>query len=241
MQEKVVPREVGGRICLPVLAGLGVGILAFIPDSVSASLVELFAPVVSSGFGWGLVALVVAMYAPSRSSAMTFAVGTLVLSTVTYYSLILVVSRRWQLGVESTGNGWMSHSGLASVAKAMGFWLFASVCGGIVLGVLAFAIRHNVARKSAIVTGLTLGLIGGEGAYGLFHALFIWEGPLNSFLWRKLYLALAQLLLTGTSLIVVVRVRKQDTKWPLLLVSFIVSLSAAAILWHLIAHVRQSL
>lgn len=241
MQGNAVHRKISDRTLLPIFAGMGVGILAFVPDLVSTPIAELLAPIVSSGFGWGLVALIVAMYARSRSSAIMYAIGTLVVSTVTYYSLILFVSRRWQLGAEQVGGGWTSHTGLISVVRATGFWLVASVCGGIVLGALAFAIRHDADRNSAIITGLTLGLVGGEGAYGLFHAIFIWEGPLNSFLWQKLYLALVQLLLTVMSLIVVVRIRKRDTQWPLLLASFMVSLSAAAVLWHLIAHVRQSL
>jgi hypothetical protein len=235
--------RLAGRMALvPLALGIGIGVAAFVPDIVDSSAAELLLPVVSSGFAWGLAALLAAAFANSRSTAILSGVGVLWLATITYYSLIVFVSRRWYHGVDSFEGGRFGQwSGLVSVARSAGVWLLASVCAGVLLGILAYAVRHGTARSGTISMGISFGLLAGRGVYHLFHITVLWVGPFDSFARGKLYLALIEVLLVVVSLAVVFWVRRKTTSPSLLALILVPSVVASAAAWYAIEMVRTVL
>ncbi|WP_431728064.1 hypothetical protein [Verrucosispora sp. TAA-831] len=215
---------------------------AFVPDTLEGSTSELLLPVVSSGFAWGLVALLSAMFADKRSTAILFGVGTLWLATITYYSLILFVSRRWYHAADSfEGSRFGQWAGLMSVARSAGVWLAASVCAGALMGVLAHVMRHGTARSSTISMGISFGLLAGRGVFHLFHITVLWVGPYDSFALSKLHSALIEVLLVVASLAIAVWIRRRTVHLPVLALTLVPAIVASAALWYAIEMIRPAL
>ncbi|XVU20674.1 hypothetical protein ACQPZJ_25740 [Actinoplanes sp. CA-054009] len=125
--------------------------LAFGADYIDGGAGYVMVSLTSSGFAWGLAALLVGHHARSARRAATAATTTLIIATAGYYLLILFVSRRWSGGTLVDGTSGDLY-GLRSVAIMAGFWLAGSAVAGPLLGLLGHAIRsqpRTAARTAA--------------------------------------------------------------------------------------------
>ncbi|WP_212816848.1 hypothetical protein [Polymorphospora rubra] len=223
------------------LAGVTLGAAAFVADEVPPAVAQFVTPLVSSGSAWGLVALVIGYVAWTYRSAAVVAVGVLALSTVTYYALILVVSQRWNAGVQpwEVDSAAVSLSGLASVARAMTFWLVASVGAGVFMGWLGQAVRRGTTRLQSIASGIAMGFLPGEGTYAIFQIVVLWGGPVDSFHWSRLLSAVVQVTLAVVVVSVLLWLRRRSISWWVFVVTAAASVVAGTTLWHLVASVRM--
>ena len=142
---------------------------------------------------------------------MLVGVGALIFAVTTYYVLVVFVGRRWNLGVDESGD---AMNGLMSVGRALGFWLAGAVAGGLVLGYLAHLLKLGSPRYCTIALGVSFGLLAGEAAYTVGSAAFFWAGPFDSFMSNKLQMALLQLVLATGALLVGIRLRRHSISWP---------------------------
>ncbi|MEV0610649.1 hypothetical protein AB0I61_30250 [Polymorphospora rubra] len=226
---------------LYALAGDTLGVAAFVADLVPPVVAQIVTPLVSSGTAWGLVALVVGYLAWSYRSAAVVGVAVLALSTVTYYALILFVSRRWTAGIQS----WDVDStgpvlaGLGSVARAMAFWLVASVGAGVVMGRLGQAVRRGTARLASVASGVAMGFLPGEGTYEIFQIVVLWGGPVNALHWSRLLLAGMQVSMAVVVVSVLTWRRRRDVSWWVFVVTAAASVVAGTTLWHVVDSVRM--
>ncbi|MFI6823131.1 DUF6518 family protein [Micromonospora sp. NPDC050187] len=220
------------------ILGVSLGAASIAPDILPEPQAEILTPIVSSGFGWGMTALAGGFLASSRKSAPMAGIGALTLAAVTYYFLILTLTSRWR---HRSGNTEASLVGPASVAEAAGFWLLVAVCGGAIMGYLGYVIRHDSGRALLVSAGMAFGLLAGEGGYALFHAAFIWVGPVDSFMWAKLQSALVQLLLCLSVLVAALRSGRRHISWAAFLAVAAAALVVNIGAWHLIQSVRLTL
>ncbi|MEV8516248.1 hypothetical protein [Dactylosporangium sp. NPDC051484] len=171
MPTKSAPSSTQSRTGLLVrvlLLGAGLGLTAFLGDYVAGDTGQ-FLTVVFSGAAWGCCALVAGYFAVAWTRAAVTGAAALVVATLVYYTLILVISRRWQGGVTEDG-GSADLAGLASIARATAFWLAASICGGALLGVLGHLARTGDTFLSALCAGTGWALLAGQGLYLLLFA-----------------------------------------------------------------------
>lgn len=236
-------RSVARRQALPpVLAGVALGVAAFSVDLAPEVVGRFLVPAFSSEFAWGVVALAVSYFAATFRSALVAGVGTLVLATLIYYGLVVSLSRRWYHGSSSSGpEEVVSLDGLTSVARASAFWLVGALIGGLVLGCLASVVRVGSARNAGVALGAAFGLLTGEAAYAIFHALFIWVGPVDSFVCARIGSAAVQFLLAVVAALVALRLRRRLVALWVLLMAAAVSVTANVAIWHLIELVRTTL
>ncbi|WP_262286288.1 hypothetical protein [Micromonospora sp. MA102] len=96
-------------------AAAALGLLAFAADFVHGVAGHVMDALTSSGFAWGLAAVLAGRYADTTRRAVTGATGLLFLATVLYYVLILLVSRRWSGATLADGSS-ANMAGLRSVA-----------------------------------------------------------------------------------------------------------------------------
>ncbi|WP_213457131.1 hypothetical protein [Rhizomonospora bruguierae] len=99
--------------------------LAFTADSVNGVAGHVMVALTSSGFAWGLAAVLAGRHADTVRRAVAGATGLLVLATVLYYLLILLVSRRWSGATLADGSS-ADMAGLRSVAIMPVVWLVAA-------------------------------------------------------------------------------------------------------------------
>jgi Family of unknown function (DUF6518) len=227
------------EIVPPLLLGIGLGVAAFLPDLLAEDAAQLLTPVVSSGFGWGMAALFIGFFARRTQSAALAGVSTLVLATVTYHFLTVVTSPRWDLHPADIEGGETGVSDvLASVTPALVLWLAVSLCGGAVMGLLGHTITRGKAHQASIAAGVAFGLLAGEGTYTLFHTVFIWVGPIDSFIWNKVLSATMQLLLAALATVLALSSRRPTRSWSTFLIAATASAAASTVLWHLIQSAR---
>ncbi|MEV4513608.1 DUF6518 family protein [Dactylosporangium sp. NPDC049525] len=139
-----------GPIGWPLAAGVALGGASFAADLAGGGLRTVLQLAASTGFAWGYAALVAAFPARSRGAAVAAAVTVLSAATVCYYALNL------------SGDRWRGQ-GLGPVLVALAYWLLMSVAGGVVLGVLAHAVRSDRPPLAAAAAGLVCGLLAGAG------------------------------------------------------------------------------
>ncbi|MFI7649743.1 DUF6518 family protein [Micromonospora sp. NPDC049460] len=234
---KAVGRRSARRELSPLLAGVALGMAAFAADLVPEAVGRFLVPAFSSGFAWGVVALAVSYYAPTLRSALVAGVGTLALATLTYYGLVASLSRQWLSGSGSA----LPPDGLYSIARASAFWLAGALFGGLVLGCLAHVVRVGAARNASIALGVAFGLLTGEAAYAIFHVVFVWVGPMDSFVWARLGAAAVQLLLAAAAALVALRLRRRSVSLRVFLMTAMALTAASTASWHLIESVRTTL
>lgn len=220
-----------------VFGGACLGLAAFGMDFASAPIAIFVVPIVSSGSGWGTAALIAALSAHGRRSAVLRAILLLTTATLTYYAMILVVGQRWY---HPEGGG-DSLGGLASVSASLVFWLLGSLCGGLVLGFLADLIRRGSFRGTPVAAAVTFALLGGEGGYAFFHTAFIWVGPIDSFIRDRLLSALVQVTLAAAVAALALRSRQSAVSWGTFVAALAVSSAASIAVWHVLLIARLNL
>ncbi|MEU7928520.1 DUF6518 family protein [Micromonospora sp. NPDC049801] len=228
-------RSVRREVLPPVFAGVALGVAAFAADLVPEAVGRVLVPAFSSGFAWGVVALVVSYYAPTFRSALVAGVGTLALSTLTYYGLVASLSRQW------LSDSAPPPDGLGSIMRASAFWLVGSLVGGLVLGYLAHVFRTGTTRNAGIALGVALGLLAGEAAYTVLFIAFVWVGPMDFFVWTRLGAAAVQILLAAAAALVALRLRRPPVSPRVFMMAAAVSTVASIASWHLIESVRMTL
>ncbi|MEO3776031.1 hypothetical protein ABGB16_04070 [Micromonospora sp. B11E3] len=235
-------KALGGRsvwrgVLPSLLAGVALGVAAFTADLVPEAVGRFLVPAFSSGFAWGVVALAVSYCAPTFRSTLLAGVGTLVLATLVYYGLVASLTREWLSGSGPA----LSPDGLHSVMRASAFWLAGALFGGLVLGCLAHVVRVGTVRDAGIALGVAFGLLAGEAGYVIFHVVFIWLGPVDSFILGRLGAAAVQLLLSAAVVLAALRLRRPSVSMWVFLVAATVSTAASIASWHLITSVRMTL
>ncbi|MEV6343822.1 hypothetical protein [Actinoplanes sp. NPDC051851] len=159
---------------LVIVAGCAVGAAAFGVDYASGLSAKILTAATSSGFAWGLMALL-AGYANARRAviAASAGAGSLLAATGTYYTLILFVSQRWRVGTTESGSSG-AMDGLMSVARTASFWVVGSLLAGVVFGLLGRLIRHASPRRSAVLIGGLFALLSAQGWNNLaFHRIWL--------------------------------------------------------------------
>ncbi len=220
-------------IRLPLLLGVGLGAAAFAADLLPREAAQVVTPLVSSGFSWGLAALVAGLRTRERGLAVKAGVVTLVTATFAYYCLSLVTSPRWDLAPEDVENGQTGAPAvLASIAPALVLWLAFALCGGVVMGLLAHVIAHGSARQASLAAGVAFGLLAGEGAYTLLHMVLVWAAPIDAFAWGRILAGSEQLLLAASATTLIVVCRKKGRSWPEFFIAATVSATVGVFFWH---------
>lgn len=233
-------RTLPAQWLLSPAAGISFGVAAYGSDLLSDPANRFITPVVSSGFGWGVAAFAVAYVAPTARSAVVGAISALAFAASTYYGLVVLFSDRWRHQDSASDLGWEQAESLFPVARAAGFWLVGALLGGMALGVLAHITRTGSTRTAGVACGLAFGMLAGEASYTIFHAFFIWVGPMSSFTWDRLQSASMQLAFALFFAIAVLRLRRAALLPTFLPVATASTLAGIAI-WHVIQTVRTSL
>jgi hypothetical protein len=163
--------------------------------------------------------------------------ATLLLATATYYCLIVLVGGRWKLGETEDGSP-TGFAGLPSVGRALGFWIAASVCAGLLLGWLGHAMANEERRRRSIAAGAVMGLLVGEGGYVLFHSAFIWIGPFDGFIVERIFAGIASIVLGVAIVAVLLLWSRRPVAWSLFVLVGAISICLSIGLWHLVQSAR---
>lgn len=227
------------------VVGAGLGVLAFGADAVPGVGGQIVVALTSSGLVWGMAAFLTGRSARDARRAAVSATVVLVLATSVYYALVVFVSRRWSGGYLEDGRS-ADAQGLRSVAAFAAAWLFASVTGGPVLGMLGFWVRSASSRRAALAAGAACGLLSGEGwdmvlmvsppwqllaATDEFHASFVRGIMISEAIMVLLPLAVLAWLATAHRL---------WRPWPVLVTSAIASATVSVLLWQALAAVTAN-
>ncbi len=154
-----------------VTAAAGLGASAFVADVVEGMAGQVLVALTSSGFAWGLAAFLAGLAAPDRRRAIVGPTALLALSTLLYYLLVLLVSRRWSGAYLEDGTS-ADLQGLVSIELAATLWFLGSIIAGPILGLMGHLVRAGTATTGALALGITCGLLSGEGWHD-----FIVTGP----------------------------------------------------------------
>ncbi|MET7396835.1 DUF6518 family protein [Dactylosporangium sp. NPDC005572] len=220
---------------LPVALGACLGVAAYLPDLLDDSVAPYANPLFSSGFAWGLVALV-AGYARRRPRSSIVAGAAALTVAVFVYYLLIVAGQRWYVDALSSADGMASMAGLRSVGRSVVFWTAGALIGGGTLGWLGHLVRHAPASPGSAAIGTTLGLLSGE-AISIPLVYNAW----NTFSPTRLVPSLTQLILTVATVAVLTRIRDRPTIWWLVVLAAAASVVVNVILWYVLLTVRMSL
>ncbi|WP_199513123.1 DUF6518 family protein [Nucisporomicrobium flavum] len=149
-----------GRAVL--LSSVALGIAAFLSDLVPGTLGAILLTLTSSGFAWGMAALLLGFRQNTWRAAALAGAATLIIATVVYYAMILGISQRWRGGSLQDGSS-ADYIGLLSVGRAAALWTMASLCAGPVLGVIGWKIKVGSERQSSILIAASFGLFSADG------------------------------------------------------------------------------
>ncbi|MFI7080504.1 hypothetical protein ACIBO1_24685 [Micromonospora sp. NPDC049903] len=228
------------RLWWPVLAGGGVlGLFAFVGDEVPGVVGLVILTLTSTGFIWGMAALLAGYASHTPWSAVRNATTLLLVATVAYYGLILVHGRRWHSGQLADGSS-AAMSGLASVGRHAALWLVASVAAGVTLGWLGSTVRRGTRLRASLAAGAAVGLLAGQGLHlvATFQAWHLLDDP---FFLGHLVAAGAGIALATVSVTVLLAHRRATRSWPTFVAASVVASVAGALLWSQIDLIRSTM
>ncbi|MGI5180282.1 DUF6518 family protein [Dactylosporangium sp. CA-152071] len=225
---------------LPVALGAGLGVAAYLPDLLDDSVAPYATPLFSSGFAWGLVALV-AGYTTRRPRSSIVAGAAALTTAVFVYYLLVVAGQRWYVDASSSADGMATMAGLRSVGRSVVFWTAGALIGGGMLGWLGHVVRHAPASPGSAAIGVTFGLLSGEAIGIPLVYSSVWDAPLDPFSLAKLVPSLAQLVLGVATVAVLTRIRDRPTMWRLTVLAAAASVVVNVTLWYVLLTVRLSL
>ncbi|HEX5540852.1 MAG TPA: DUF6518 family protein [Micromonospora sp.] len=231
------PPRVGEYVPSAAL-GVGLGLAAYIPDTLNDSGAPYVNPFFSSGFAWGFAALLAGYMARRQRVSVVAGGATLAIAVIAYYSLILFVNQRWYVDASNTEDGLPSSAGLLSVGRSIAFWALAGVSGGGMMGWLGWTIRQASAHRGSTALGAALGLLTGEAVFTLIHVKSIYLGPLDTFDLSKLIPSLIQITLAVIAVAIMVILRKRSINWRVAIVVGATSVALSALLWYAVLTVR---
>ncbi|MFD2767567.1 hypothetical protein [Micromonospora eburnea] len=219
-------------------AAATLGLLAFAADFVGGVVGHVVVALTSSGFAWGLAAVLAGRYAETTRRAATGATGLLVLATALYYLLILLVSRRWSGATLEDGSS-ANMAGLRSVAVMTSVWLAGSLLAGPLLGLLGHAVRANTTRSAALAAGTACGLLSAEGWHAIVQAPpwhLLASG--DSFLYGVAFGEIVRVVLPLAVLVWLVAAHRLGRAWPMLLAATVAAATAGTLLWYALGLVQ---
>lgn len=221
---------------LVLFAGFTLGACAFVGDYLPGAAGALALALTSTGFAWGMAALLAGYAARRRPAALASGPGLLVAATVTYYLLIVVVGQRWRSGVLADGSS-AEAAGLASVGRAVVLWLAVSVAGGLALGYLGSVIRLGTPRWASAAAGTALGLLSGQGL-AFLSAFRAWD-HLDAFYVSHLLSAGVTVLLAVGGVAALFTHRENVKSWPVFVLASVAACALGLLSWNLIEAIRS--
>lgn len=233
------------HVAVVATAAAGLGILAFAVDSVTGVVGQVLIALTSSGFAWGLAALLAGRSAATAKRAVVGASALLASATLLYYLLVLLVSRRWSGGTLQDGTS-ADLQGLRSVAVMTSLWLAGSLVGGTILGKLGHTVRAGNASAAALAAGAVCGLLSGEGWHAVMLAppwqLLTVPDPHQATFFRGVVIGeLIKIVLPIVVLAWLAAAHRLWRAWPMLLTAAISSGALSAALWYLLSAVANSI
>ena len=218
------------------IAAVALGLLAFAADSVGGVAGQVVIALTSSGFAWGLAAFLAGRSAAGARRAAAGGTTLLVVATLVYYLLVLTVSRRWSRGVLEDGNP-IDLRGLRSVAVMTAVWLIGSMVVGPGLGLLGHVVRVGGVSRAALVTGVTCGLLSGDGWRAMGEArpwrlLVVSEPSQVAFLQGVVVSNLIKIILPVVVLAWLATTQRFWRVWPVLFPATVFSGVLSALLWY---------
>ncbi|MFI7023743.1 hypothetical protein ACIBMZ_13635 [Micromonospora sp. NPDC049900] len=228
------------RLWWPVLTGGGVlGLFAFVGDEVPGVAGLVILTLTSTGFVWGMAALLAGYASPHYRSAVRNATTLLLVATVTYYGLILVHGRRWHSGQLADGSS-AAMSGLASVGRHSVLWLVAAVAAGVTLGWLGSTVRCGTRLPASLAAGTAVGLLAGQGLH-IVVTFQAWRVLDDTFSLGNLVAAGVSVALATVGGTLLLARRRATRSWPTFIASAVVSSVAGALLWSQIESIRSTM
>lgn len=222
------------RVVIAVSVVLGA--LAFLADYVPGVGGNISRTLTSSGLSWGLAALIAGYATRRHPQTMLTAVTLLLVATGVYYGLI-VWGGRWRSGELDSG-GSAAMYGLMSIARALAFWILASIAAGIALGYLGGIVRDGSRRASSLAAGFATGLFAGQGLYELRFATR-WD--LSDDFYLGIFVsAILTVLLALVALVLLLRHRGSAVCWHIFAASAGLFSVAGAVGWHVLDVVRHT-
>ncbi|WP_328372797.1 hypothetical protein [Micromonospora zamorensis] len=226
------------RTAMVATAAVTLGLLAFAADSVAGIAGQLLIALTSSGFAWGLTAVLVGRSADTARRAAIGATMLLVLATLLYYLLVLGVSRRWSGGHLEDGTS-ADLLGLRSVAIMTAAWLAAAVIAGPMLGMLGYVLRVGKPPTSALAAGGLCGLLSGDGWQSLVLAppwrLLAVTDPDQAQFFRGVLAGQAvKIVLPIVVLAWLATAHRLWRAWPMLLTAAVSCGALSAALWYVV-------
>ncbi|MFF0721953.1 MULTISPECIES: hypothetical protein [unclassified Micromonospora] len=233
---EIIRREVPW---VPVVgAGGALGLFAFVGDELPGVWGLVILTLASSGFAWGMAALLAGYASTRHEVAPVNATVLLLLATVTYYGLILIAGRRWHLGQLADGSS-AAASGLASVGRHTALWVVASVAAGVVLGCLGSIIRRGARLPASVAAGVALGLLAGQGLHDVLT--FRAWGALDAFFLGRLIAAGMGVSLATVGVTLLFVRSRAARSWPVFVGTSLLISTAGVLLWSQIESIRQAL
>jgi hypothetical protein len=236
VREPKLPKDSAKGTALTIgLSSIALGAGAFLGDAVHGIPGSLLLALTSSGFSWGIVSLLMAFRQDRRSSAMAASTTFLLGATVIYYLLILVFSQRWRGGYLDDGSSTYA-AGLLSIGRAAGFWMIASSLAGPAIGILGWRLKTGGNRESAILAGITFGLLSAQG----LHIIFFFRAwtLLDTFGTGLLLSALLTVTISALTTLYIVTSRKLASQIGIVLTSAGLSALLGLSLWRLVEIAR---
>ncbi|MFI2666025.1 DUF6518 family protein [Micromonospora carbonacea] len=221
-----------------LLLSVALGTAAFLADAATGILGSALLALTSSGFSWGLAALLIGFRQQTQRGAAATCTALLLGATASYYLLVLGVSQRWRGGHLDAGTS-ADILGLLSVGRAAAFWAVASLCAGPIIGFIAWRVRSGSDRESAAFAGLAFGLFSAEGLHTLaFKTAWI---LLDDFGVRLLVSAILTISLSALTVAYIVRLRGISATSRAVIISAGFSAILGLALWRLAELARMAI
>ncbi|MBV1850800.1 hypothetical protein [Catellatospora tritici] len=211
--------------------GLALGLVAFGVDEIPQPGDRFAEMLFSTTFVWGAAALVCGYLSHDALRAVATATGALALATVSYYLLVLLVSRRWAGGMLEDGSS-ADLYGIMSIGRATVVWLAVAAVVGPVMGWLGHLVAGGSRRTGALAAGVAFGALAAESAH------LLWTYPMWLTVGREYQvqyaIAALGLCLAVLTTVVLLRRRPGGVAWPLFLVCAVVTLVGAVLAWQVL-------
>jgi hypothetical protein len=219
-----------------LLTSVALGIAAFLSDLVPGRPGAVLMVLTSSGFAWGLTALLVGFRQNTWQVAVLVSTATLLIATIVYYAMILGLSQRWRGGNLQDGSS-ADFISLLSVGRAAAFWAIASLCAGPVLGFIGWKIRVGSERQSSILVAASFGLLTAESFYTFIFRASLQE-HLQYFGEQFKQPAFFTIVLSAIAAFYLLRRRKIRAATVTFAAAIVLSVTIGVLLWRLASLAR---
>ncbi|MFE4356735.1 DUF6518 family protein [Kitasatospora sp. NPDC056800] len=181
-ESKSPTRPADAVVCaLAVPAGLALGVVALVADTVPGQLGSILSVAASTGVAWGVGAGILGAACQRLLTAACAGALIMVLAVLTYYGGNAVVHIR-----PSAGGGYL--------VDKTGFWAMVAVVAGPAAGALGWRITHGTALAKSLAAGVLGGLVVVQGLYAWSPTRsYMFGGDATARVWISLLLIAAPL------------------------------------------------